>query len=324
MTPSQPLPDRRELLESARAARARIRDHLRETPLEPSAWLSEATGADARLKLENLQHTGSFKLRGALNKVLSAAPGARFVTASTGNHAAAMARAVGAERERLTVFVPTSADAAKVEKLKRLRLDVRIEGADGVDAEAAARSFAAGSAREYVSPYNDLDIVAGQATLGLELQEQWPEVETVYLALGGGGLASGCALALAPTNVVACSPAASAVLRASVAAGEILDLPSEPTLSDGTAGGIEPGSVTFELCSALIDDYPTVSEQQIGEALCRTIEEHHTLIEGAAAVPVAALLERGRQLEGQRIAVVLCGANLGLRVLRDVLKRHRS
>ncbi|MEM1247802.1 MAG: pyridoxal-phosphate dependent enzyme [Acidobacteriota bacterium] len=318
-------PSQDELVQRAEDARRRIRGRLRETPLEPSPWLSEATGAEVRLKCENLQVTGSFKLRGALNKVLSSPSDTRFVTASTGNHAAAMAHAVGRNTEQLTIFVPKTADPAKVERLVRLGLDVRLEGVDGIEAEAAARAHASANGQSYVSPYNDLDIVAGQATLGLELLEQWPKVEQIYLALGGGGLASGCALAVAPqTRVVACSPAASDVMRASVAAGEILDLPSDPTLSDGTAGGVEAESVTFDLCKALIDDYPVVSEQQIGQALYRTIEEHRSLIEGAAAVPIATLLERGRRLEGQRIAVVLCGANISPSTLRDVLVEHVS
>ena len=317
--------DPASLAAAIQAADLRTQPHLRTTPLEWSPWLSRVTGGQVHLKLENLQLTGSFKIRGALNRVLQAPERSRFVTASTGNHGAAMAHAVQLTQSELTVFVPETADSGKVERLRSLGVGIRIAGTDCTDTEIAARNSANESESIYVSPYNDPEIVAGQGTLGLAIARQLPEVDTVLVALGGGGLASGCAAALKShdpkVQVVACSPKASAVMMASVEAGRILDLESAPTLSDGTAGGVEEGSITFELCRNLLDQYVSVSESEIASALLSTLEEHHTLVEGAAAVAVASALSMGKALEGRNVVVILCGANIAIPVLSDVLTK---
>jgi threonine dehydratase len=307
-------------------ARARIAPHVRRTPVEPSAWLSALTGADVHCKLENHQLTGSFKLRGAVNRVLGASEATRrrgFVAASTGNHGAAVAHAAKLCGSTVTVFVPRSADSRKVERLRRGGVPVETAGEDCLEAEAAARAFAERTGSTYVSPYNDPEVVAGQGTLGAELAEQVEDLDAVLVALGGGGLAAGSAAALKAARpgveIVACSPARSAVMIESIRAGRILDLPSTATLSDGTAGGVEAGSVTFDWCRRLVDDYVTVDEVDIAAALRDFVGHHHSLIEGAAAVPVAALLAGGRRWAGRRVAVVLCGANIALHTLRRVL-----
>lgn len=313
------------LTERIASATDLLAPHVRRTPLERCEWLSECTGADVRLKLENLQLTGSFKLRGAFHKVLTAEAGRGFVTASTGNHAAAMVQATEHVGRDLTIFVPVNAAPGKIERLERRGLAVHRVGEDCTETETAARRHAEQCGDVYVSPYNDLDIVAGQGTLGLEIAAQWPEVDEVYLALGGGGLAGGCAAALkGRADVIACSPSASAVMMESVREGKILDLPSLPTISDGTAGGVEADSVTFDLCAGLIDRYETATEDEIEASLVRLLREHHTLIEGAAAVPVAVVERLGRELSGRRVAVVLCGANIDLSTLQGVLERRTS
>lgn len=316
-----------ELVREIEAAHARISPHVRRTPVEPSPFLTTATGAEVWCKLENHQETGSFKLRGALNRVLSASEEEQkrgFVTASTGNHGAAMARAVDLCGAPLTVFVPTSADAGKIERLRRTGVGVEVGGEDCIDAEARARAFTDKNALTYVSPYNDSLVVAGQGTLGLELSAQVPDLDAVFIALGGGGLTAGVAAwlksARPATAVVACSPLNSAVMIHSIQAGRILELPSEPTLSDGTAGGVEEGSITFDLCRRYVDRWETVLEPAIADALRTFITQHHSLIEGAAAVPMAALLATGHSLAGQRVAVVACGSNIATDTLREVLE----
>ncbi len=308
------------------AAEPRIRPHVRETPVEASLELSRRTGADVFFKLENLQITGSFKLRGAMNKLLSLGRSERrrgVAAASSGNHGAAVCHGARILDSRAVIFVPEDTSPAKVEAIRALGGEVRVEGADCVVAEAAARFYGHQHGLTYVSPYNDPQVIAGQGTVGLEMARQLEALDTVYVALGGGGLISGIAgylKSLAPDlEVVACSPESSSVMADSVRAGRILDQDSKPTLSDGTAGGVEPGAITFELCRSLVDRYLKVTEDEIRDAMRLIIGRHHLLVEGAAAVPVAALLEDRDRLAGRRVAAVLCGANVALETLRAIL-----
>jgi len=318
-----------ELVQAIEQAHQRIAPHLRRTPVELSPFLSAATGARVWCKLENYQRTGSFKLRGALNKVLSSSRAEQqrgFVAASTGNHGAAMAYAARLCDAPVTVFVPTTADPDKVERLRRDGVSVEIAGDDCTDAEAAARVFAADRGVTYVSPYNDLTVVAGQGTLGLELHEQLPDLDAVFIALGGGGLTGGVAAWLKSVRpkiqVVGCSPLNSAVMVRSIQAGRILDLPSLPTLSEGTAGGVEHQSITFEICRQFVDRLEMVPESAIADALRAFMTNHHAMIEGAAAVPMAAVLADGRSLAGQCVAVVVCGANIAMNTLHRILNHE--
>lgn len=307
-------------------ARARLRPHLAPTPLFCSRPLSRDTGAEVYLKHENLQPTGSFKVRGALNFLLALAERGRpraVVTASTGNHGAAVAWV--AERLSLpcTVYVPRGAEPEKLANIEAWGAEVRTVGEDCLEAERAARRAAAGAGLFYIPPYNDLLVIGGQGTVALELYEGLPEVDVVYVPLGGGGLLSGVAAYLKAVRpevrVVGCSPENSPVMIRSIEAGRILEMASLPTLSDGTAGGIEPGAVTFELCRELVDEFVTVTEEEIAAALRLFIKGHHQLIEGAAAVAVAALLKDRKGLAGKKTAVILSGANIGLKRLGEVL-----
>lgn len=315
-----------DIAEAIRQAEQRIRPHIRETYLIPSPFFSEASGADVYLKLENLQHTGSFKVRGALNKILAMTPEQRargVVTASTGNHGAAVAFACKQVETRGLVFVPENASPGKVENVRRLGAEVRTHGPDCADTEAFARQYAEEYDLVYISPYNDLEVVAGQGTVGVELAQHLENIDAVIVALGGGGLISGVAgylkSVMPDVQVIGCSPVNSAVMIESVRAGEILDMASLPTLSDGTAGGVEPGAITFDLCRDLVDDHVTVSEDAIADNLRVFMQTHHMMIEGAAAVALAGLQKRKAQLAGKRVVVILCGANIGLDVLKQVL-----
>ncbi|MDQ0390799.1 threonine/serine dehydratase [Labrys monachus] len=313
-------------LDAIHAADRRIRPVVRETGLEASPPFSERTGQEVLLKLENLQHTGSFKLRGAANKILSLgtpAPDTKVVTASSGNHGAAVAYALRGVGGRGLIFVPNGASPAKVANIRRLGAEVEFVGEDSADTEAHARRYAEERGWPYVPPYNDPDVVAGQGTIAAELLRQGGPIDNVFVSVGGGGLIGGIATylkAVSPrTRIIGCSPAASCVMARSVEAGEVLDLPSGATLSDGTAGGIEPGTITFALCRDHVDHWIDVDEEEIAEAMRLFIDGHHMLLEGAAGVALAGLCKAGPAWTQGRSVAVICGANISRPVLRSVL-----
>jgi threonine dehydratase len=304
----------------------RIAPHIRETPLDYSPFFSELTGANVFLKLDNLQHTGSFKLRGAFNKLLSLTPEEReagFVAASSGNHGAAVAFAMSELDTKGVIFVPEKTSTTKVDAIRRAGGEVRFFGTDGLDTEIHAREYADENDMCYLSPYNDEEVIAGQGTCGVEIAKQLSQVDAIFIAVGGGGLISGVGSFLKSVNplmsVIACQPEASAVMTESVKAGEILELPSDPTLSDGTAGGIEADSITFDICRAVTDDFVTVSEEQIGEAMRQFMDAHHQLPEGAAGVALAGLKLRADQFKGSNVVVIICGGNISRETLKKII-----
>ena len=300
-------------------AMERIRPFIRRTILDPSPYYSQLSGAGVAFKCENLQHTGSFKARGAMNKLLSLSEKERrrgIVTASTGNHGAACAFAMQQVGARGIVFVPETAEETKLAAIRRLGAEVRTVGTDSVEAEIFARAYAAEKGQTYISPYNDPFIVGGQGTIAMELLEQQPELDAVFVSVGGGGLIGGIAAYIKSVRpgvqVYGCSAQNSQVMALSVAAGELLDLHSLPTLSDGTAGGVEAGSITFPLCRDFVDHYISVTEEEIADSLRVFMGAQHMLIEGAAAVAIAAFLKTADQLQGDNVAILLCGANISL------------
>lgn len=304
----------------------RISPHIRETPLDHSPYFSGLTGANVYLKLENLQHTCSFKLRGAFNKVLSLTPAERqagCVAASSGNHGAAIAYAMKKLGVSGIVFVPQQTSSTKVEAIRLAGAEVRFFGTDGLDTETHARDYASEHGMVYLSPYNDELVIAGQGTCGVEIARQLAPVDATFIAVGGGGLISGVGAFLKSVNragrIIACQPAASAVMTESVKAGKILDLPSEPTLSDGTAGGIEAGAITFDICRDIADQYVLVSEKQIIEAMCAFIDSHHMLLEGAAGVAIAAFLKVAADYKGKNVVIIICGGNISRETLKKVI-----
>jgi threonine dehydratase len=312
--------------QDARTAEALIRPYIRETPMDQSLYFSELTGCNVYFKDEHLQKTGSFKVRGALHKLLSLSDEekqAGIVAASTGNHGAATAYGLQALNIKGMIVVPENASPSKVDAIKRWGAEVIAHGDDGVVSERYARQYALDHAMTYMSPYNDADIVRGQSTLGVEMVRQLNEIDAVFVALGGGGLISGIAGYLKSVQpdvkAIGCSPENSKVMIESIKAGEILDLPSEPTLSDGTSGGVEAESLTFPLCQMLVDDYVSVTEDEIKQSMNQFMETHHQLIEGAAAVPIAALIKQQEQWKGKNVVIVSCGGNISLDTLRAVL-----
>lgn len=293
--------------------------------MQRSASFSDDLGAEVFFKLENIQKTGSFKLRGATNRLLTLSDEQRSlgcVAASSGNHGAAVARAMQQLGVTGVIFVPEQTSSAKVEKIKRYGGDVRFFGTDGLDTEQHAREYAESHGMFYLSPYNDEEVIAGQGTCGLEIVSEMPDVDAVFIAVGGGGLIGGAASVLKAHNpdieIYGCQPLASPVMTRSIEAGEILDLPSESTLSDGTAGGIEAGALTFPLNQAVVDDWVVVDEQQIIEAMQAFMAAEEDVIEGAAGVAIAGLLAREKAIKGKNVVVVICGGNISAEMLMSV------
>lgn len=287
------------------------------TPAPRSSRLSEYVGADVFVKGEHLQPSGSFKLRGAFNRLLCLSQQERrngVVAASSGNHGAALALASEVLGIRARVFVPHGASVAKVEKIKSRGATVEFFGTDGLDTEHEARRVAAASGAVYVSPYNDLEVMAGQGTVALEMVEQVANLNRVYVAVGGGGLIGGMAAYLkliAPrVHVIGVVPEHSPVMLASVREGRIVEMEVQPTLSDGTSGGIENGSVTFDACRFCVDEWASVREENIAAAMGLWWSEFSVPIEGAAGVAIAAVMRDRGVVKGERIGVVICGGNI--------------
>ena len=308
------------------AAEARIRPYIRQTPLEPSINFGRETGGRVFLKLENLQHTGSFKVRGALNRLLvldDDQKRAGVVTASSGNHG--MATAFGMNRLGIDgiVYLPETASPLKVRMLQRLGAAIRFHGSDCDATETFARREAERAGKVYISPYNDPFVVGGQGTIGLEILDRMPQVDCIMVSVGGGGLISGIAGAVKAlreqTRIVGCLPAHSPAMAASVKAGRIVDVQTRDTLSDGTAGGIESGAITFDPCRTLVDDWVIVSEAEIRSAMIRVFDNHRLVIEGAAAVTVAGFLKMAPQLAGQSVALVVCGGNIDVTLFKTII-----
>lgn len=307
-------------------AEHRIRPFIRETPLESAAYLNDISGASVYFKLENLQHTGSFKARGALNKLLSLTPEQRergVVAASSGNHGAAVAFGMRRLGIRGKIFVPEDASPAKISAIRRLDAEVELNGPDCVVTEKYARQFADENCMIYLSPYNDPQVIAGQGTIAVELHRQLEQIDEVFIALGGGGMISGIAVylkaVLGSVKIIGCSPENSPVMSQSVKAGRILDMESLPTFSDGTAGGVEADAITFPLCQQYVDEFVEVSEKEIIDAFRQFLEHQHLLVEGAAAVPIAAFLKNKSASKDKTAVIILCGANIGLADLKAVL-----
>ncbi len=314
-----------ELIDIA-AAEHRIRSHVRETPLEHSAGLSALTGAEVYLKLEHTQHTGSFKVRGALNRILALDREERqrgVVTASSGNHGKAVAWSAKRLGIRARVFLSTTVPAAKMAAVRALGAEVVPIERDNLEVEIAARAEAERSGETYVSPYNDPLVVAGQGTLGAELGRQLERIDSVFIAVGGGGLVSGVGLALEEAqpsaSIVGCWAKNSQVLYQCLKAGRIIEYPEEPTLSDSTAGGIEPGSVTFPLAQRVIDDMLLLSEAEIRAGFHALLHQEHWIVDGAASMTVAGLLQARAQYQGKRVVLVLCSRNVDDQRLTSLL-----
>ena len=303
-------------------AEIRIRPFIRLTPLSQSSLQVVSSNGRVLLKLENLQETGAFKLRGAANKLLvlpkeHAARG--IIAASTGNHAIAVATISQKLGVPVEIFAPEHLHPLKRAKIESLGARLRTVAGDALVAEQTARQEAERTGRPYVSPYNDADVIAGQGTVAVELQDQLREhgvdrLDAVFVAVGGGGLIGGIGAHLKEvsphTQVVGCWPENSPALYECIRAGAVIDVPEKPTLSTSTAGGVEEGAITLELCRRVIDRSVLVSEVEILAAARLVWRSESMVIEGAAAVAVAACLKTAPEYAGKNVVIVICGGNV--------------
>ena len=305
-------------------AYSRINSFVRETPLEYSPYLSNKCECNVYLKLENQQITGSFKARGALNKILSLTAEQKrdgVIAASTGNHAAAVGFALEIAGTTGEIFMPEGVSEIKVQNLEQYKnVKINFSGNDAVDAEREATEHATLQNKVYVSPYNDEEIIGGQGTVAYEILEQLPEVNNILVPVGGGGLISGIGGFAKEENknieIIGCQPVNSAVMHHSIQAGKILDMDSLPTISDGTAGGIEAGAITFPICQKYVDDFHLLEESEILEALGILIKHHQILAEGAAALSVAGLIKHKHIYKNKNVVLILCGNKISLELLQ--------
>ncbi len=300
----------RDVLPLIDEAAARVYSVVAETPL-----VAMTSDSGAYAKLEQLQLTGSFKLRGATNKLMSLSPAAAaagVITSSTGNHGLGVATAAAKLGVDAEVFLSRQVTAAKRDKIRERGARIRIVGDDPLAAEIAAREAAAQSGRTYISPYNDPHVVAGQGTIAVELMRQLPSLDAIFIATGGGGLMSGIGSYLryaAPgAEVIGCWPKNSAVLYECLEAGRIFDAGETATLSESTAGGVEAGSITFDLCREVMRRGVLVSEAQILRAM-RWGHARGWAMEGASGVALAAYFNEAERYAGKQVVVLICGGN---------------
>lgn len=314
-------------LEAVREAQQRIRPHLVRTPLVHSEWLTALGGSEVRLKLETLQVTHAFKARGALNALMRLVDASRgspptVVTASAGNHGRAIAWAAARLGVRAVIFTPGNAPRAKLEPIARHGADLRASARDYEEAEALALEFARSTGARFVSPYNDDDVIAGAGTVALEILEDWPDLDAIAVPVGGGGLLSGIALAaarMAPAvRVYGVEAEASPAFSAARRAGRLVRVEVAPTLADGLSGNVQEGSRTWEYVRDLVHGIVSVPERDLRRAVADLAAEEHLIVEGAAAVGVAAV-SAGRLPDRARVAVVLTGANIDTARLAEVL-----
>ncbi len=304
------------------AAWNEVRRHLPVTPVVDTPQL----GASVSAKLETLQPTGSFKVRGGLAAVaatLAQDPGRAVVASSAGNHGLGLAYAAAQLGAEVTVVVPTGASAAKVSALRQFGVRLVLHGEGYREAETHALDLAAREGMRYVSPYNDPDVIAGQSTVARELASQVPELGTVIVPCGGGGLLSGVILALADTGVriVGVESEASPSMSAAAAAGAIVPIHVEPTVADGLAGNLEPGAVTVGIVVSHHVEVLTVSEADIRSAMAFSALKMGLVLEGAGAVGVAALRAGvvAPDAGAKRTVVLLTGRNVAPKLLSEVL-----
>ena len=310
-------------------ARRRILPYVRRTGLVHSAWLSDLAGARVSLKLESQQVSNSFKVRGAFNALIArqerGAALRHAVTASAGNHGHALALAAETFHLPLVVFTPVDASWSKLDAIRRHGAELRAEGRDYDDAERLAHVFAEETGAEFVSPYNDADVIAGAGTIAIEILEEAPDTDTIVVPVGGGGLISGIAVAaksIAPRlNVIGVEVEASCAFRTGLRAGQLVPIVPGPTLADGLSGNPDPDTITFGFIQQYVDRIVTVDESDLANAITGLIHADHLVAEGAGAAAVASIVGARVELPGRRIAIIVSGANIDRKRLEWLLAR---
>ena len=317
-------------LADVQAARARIRDSIALTPARHSETLSQATGQSVFLKLDNLQRTGAFKERGALNKILSLSGAERqggVIAASAGNHAQAVAYHAAAHGIRSRIVMPETTPLNKVSRTTGFGAEVLLHGANYDEAYAEAMRLGSNEGLSFLHPFDDPAVIAGQGSLGLELLEQIPELDAMVVPIGGGGLISGIACAVKELQpgirvIGVQTERLPSMLRACEAGGPVT-LPPAATIADGIAVR-RAGELTYPLVQHYVDEIVTVEEEEIAQAILVLLESEKTLAEGAGAIALAALLQGRTSLSRtapRRTAVLVCGGNIDVSLLAMMIER---
>lgn len=307
-------------------ARRRLLGLTYVTPCVRSTWLSRKIGRDVYLKLENVQITGSFKVRGALNKLqlLTHLPkGSQVLAVSAGNHGLAVAYGANLFGLSATVIAPRSAPQSKIKAIMAMGAKLRLVGGSYDEAEREALRVAAKTRVPFISPYNDVDVIAGQGTIALELFEQVPDVDAIVLPVGGGGLLAGVAVMAKAFNasikVIGVQPENSPAMHDSLRTGHVVTVKEKPTLADGLAGNLQQPSLTFPLIRQYVDEIRLVSEKHLRQAIVELVASERLIVEAAGAAPIAMLIANRSELRSHKIVVVLTGRNIDFPVLRELL-----
>ena len=311
--------------ESIEKARRRLKGIVRPTPFEKCIELSRRTGASVYLKMECLQRTGSFKIRGAYNKIASLDEPSRkktIVAASAGNHAQGIGMAAARFGCSARIFVPETTPRNKIEAIRRYPVELTVTGRSYDEAHASAVAHAAGTGGTYVDGFEDPEVIAGQGTVGLEMIESVPDLDAALIPVGGGGLIAGCAVAMKAVRpgirIIGCQSEASCAMTRSLEQGRALKtFPSEDTIAEGLEGGI--GDLTYELGRRLIDEMVLVRETDIRSAIGFLLAHQRLVVEGSGAVGVAALLSGRLKMPGGKLGIVLSGGNLDDELLRRIV-----
>lgn len=314
-------------IDAIRAAEARLRGVVCRSPCPYSLALSRLCGCEIYCKLEHLQNTGSFKDRGARNKLMlldDAQKRAGVIAASAGNHALALALAGQAMGVPVTVVMPKWAPLIKVSNCRSFGASVIFAGESYDDARGAAKKLAEEKSLTYIAGFDDADIIAGAGTVGLEIVEDVPDVDVVIVPVGGGGLIAGVATAVKAQRpgcrVIGVEPRNAPTLEASLAAGRVTKIATKPTLADGLAVA-EVGSLCFEIARQSIDQLLMVDEPEIAQAVLRLLEMEKMVVEGAGAVPLAAAMSPAVELGGKKVVLILSGGNIDVTVISKIIER---
>jgi len=310
-------------------AKKALKPFINKTALKYSHFLSSICQGTIYLKLENTQLSHSFKIRGAFNKILKLTLEEKqkgIITCSSGNHGLATAVAAKKLNVAVKIVIPETTPRKKVDKIKKYNVDLVLYG-DYDDAEQKALELAHKEGKTYVSGYNDPDIIAGQGTIGLEILEEFPEVEKVLVPIGGGGLVAGIAIAIKNKNraieVIGAQSEASPVMYESLKAGKILkseELKIQDSIADGLSGGIEKGSVTFKVAQKNVDEIVLVKEETIKEAIRLLWEKDGQVVEGAGAVGPAVVLENTEQFKNKKTVIIISGGNINDELFNKITK----
>ncbi|OUR99747.1 threonine ammonia-lyase [Halobacteriovorax marinus] len=318
-------------IEDIKIAREKIKDQIIKTPSTYSSNLSKIVKCNVYLKLENLQLTGAYKVRGALNRLMNLSDEEKangVIASSAGNHAQGVALAAKKQGIEATIVMPVTTPLSKIQGTKKFGAKVILHGNFYDEAYTKALEIQAKEGQTFIHPFNDEDIIAGQGTIGLELFESIPDLDTVIIPIGGGGLISGISIALKTLNpkirIIGVEAAQIAAMKASVEAGKIVEIPKERTIADGIAVTTVKEN-TFEIVQKYVDEIVTVSELEMAHAIMTLLEVEKVLVEGAGAAAFAALSHgKIKGIEGKKVGVIVSGGNIDINFLSKVLERGLS